>query len=178
VKEKELVDFLHNALKKCQEIKEESISKCEFNEASHYRDYGDILKALIGDITCKDKLVLMESRTPFKECKHSKLNQSKSDWELRAEGSLDIRQVLDLEAQNMGYKDYEDLEVSLIREVGECGPECVWWRWRGEIIEEREIRGKPLVECQPDWTPEDYISPSKVKEILKKMKEKRKGDTK
>ncbi len=170
--EEAFISKLKEALEECYQIKEHFISECDFDNAARYRDYGDVLKKLIANATGVDKLMLLQkAKVPLNQCRHLRLNQSKSKWDFKE--ALDVRQILDLEAQDMGYQDYEDLELAIIREVGECGANCVWWNWRKEIIKKREERGKSLTERQPDWKPEDLVIPANIKEILKEREERR-----
>ncbi len=75
-------------------------------------------------------------------CHKATIEQSRKDFAAGNHTTLDS--MIDELAQSMGYKNHEDMELSIIREVDECGPECVWWKMRAEIIRRRTKEGKSL----------------------------------
>jgi hypothetical protein len=161
--EDKLATLLKEALEEVKHIKELYVGQCDFDNAARFRDYGTIIKNLISNVEGADKLITMQKhKVPLNQCRHLELNQKKINWDFKED--LDVRKILDLEAQDMGYKDYEDLELGIISEVGNCGSNCVWWDWRLRIIEERKRKGKSLTQRQPDWNPDDLILPASIKE--------------
>lgn len=106
---------------------------------------------------CQFPLTKQPEQPPTYECKAC-IKKNREEARKNFDKAVPVQQLINEIVQSMGYKDNEDYELSVIREVSECGKECVWWQNRNRIIADRLRQGKSLTE-RSDGNSEQVSSP-------------------